>query len=617
MARLLSPSSAEAIDLSWEARADLRAHDETVLAAGIGDPVLMDFVAFTAKQRRRAVAVVSSADLCTRLRHGAQVYPVESVSRAIVPLENAGGRFTAVVLFLDQYQNARQRSLVDTVSRLVADLHIERVCVVSTYRVHLGDRRAIDAEAEVLGHFRSLPARIAVFRPGPILSPNAPMTARLASLWYCHPLVPRNWTGCFLDGEELFTAIEAELNQRQAKKSVEFTLLGCNRAWRTVLKEHKRDGFIQSVLATFAAFLQLLGFTWFAAPILLVLTKWLPALRRWNLKTLHPSSTRELLALYNKYNYRHVRIVGYNNGVIHFGHKYPGKTIVSTIRCNKLIRVGDKSATFDSGVTLRQAIVALRRSGKEFFVLPNYSYISVGTPFFVPIHGSASAYSTLGETIEKVTLYNPVQDRLISATRADKAFARFMYDGEEPLLLLRVRYRIRDKSLFYRRNVRLENPTSDTIQECFADRKACNVEVRKARAAGTAVQVYKYYAATERGTGALALPQDSIGRVWDRLEGNRLLAGIFHGLMRRFGYHVELFLAPAQFALFWRTHGRLPIAKIQLRNIKRDGLPNSPFRDHDCISADLFMLRKHKGIFEAYIKETLRGVRFNPGKHSM
>jgi hypothetical protein len=192
-----------------------------------------------------------------------------------------------------------------------------------------------------------------------------------------------------------------------------------------------------------------------------------------------------------------------------------------------------------------------------------------------------------------------------------------MYDADKPVLLLRVRYRIRDKSLCYRRNTRLENPTSDTILECFADTKASNVEIRKARGADTSVEIYTYYTATERDPGALEFPQDSIGRLWDRLESNRIVAAIFHGLMRRFGYHVELFLTPAQFTLFWRTHGRLPIAKIQLRSIKRDGLPNSAFRDQDCISADLFMLRKHQHIFDTYIKETLREVRFNPGKHSM
>jgi hypothetical protein len=60
----------------------------------------------------------------------------------------------------------------------------------------------------------------------------------------------------------------------------------------------------------------------------------------------------------------------------------------------------------------------------------------------------------------------------------------------------------------------------------------------------------------------------------------------------------------------------MPIMKIQLRFIRRDGFPNSPFRRHDCVSADLFMLKRHRGAFDAYLKQTLPAARMNPGKHS-
>ena len=86
--------------------------------------------------------------------------------------------------------------------------------------------------------------------------------------------------------------------------------------------------------------------------------------------------------------------------------------------------------------------------------------------------------------------------------------------------------------------------------------------------------------------------------------------------MRRFGYHVELFLGREDFVTFWSTHEHLPISKIQFRFVRRDGRPHSPFRDHDCVSADLFMLRKHKSVFDSYVKTTLRAARYNPGKHS-
>src|SRR5262249_3033084 len=157
----------------------------------------------------------------------------------------------------------------------------------------------------------------------------------------------------------------------------------------------------------------------------------------------YPTSTRELLELYNKHSYRRIKIVGYNNGVVHFGHSYPGKTVVSTVRCNRTARVHGGRGTFDAGVTLREAVAVAGAAGKEFHVLPNYSYVSIGTAFFVPIHGSASEYSTLGETIDRVLLYDPVADRLVSARRDDPAFAGYIYNMNRDCLLLRVRVRLK------------------------------------------------------------------------------------------------------------------------------------------------------------------------------
>ena len=125
--------------------------------------------------------------------------------------------------------------------------------------------------------------------------------------------------------------------------------------------------------------------------------------------------------------------------------------------------------------------------------------------------------------------------------------------------------------------------------------------------------VYRY---TPAESAELDVPRDRLGRVWDRLEETPGLSMLFHALSRRLAHHVELFLSEAQFRAFWETHGSQPIAKIQLRFIKQDGYPQSPFRDHDCISADLFMRKKHRPAFEAYLKQHLPGVKMNPGKHS-
>ena len=56
---------------------------------------------------------------------------------------------------------------------------------------------------------------------------------------------------------------------------------------------------------------------------------------------------------------------------------------------------------------------------QELYVVPNYSYVCLGTSFFVPIHGSAVDYSTVADTICRVVLYDPDSDRIISAARDD------------------------------------------------------------------------------------------------------------------------------------------------------------------------------------------------------
>jgi hypothetical protein len=87
--------------------------------------------------------------------------------------------------------------------------------------------------------------------------------------------------------------------------------------------------------------------------------------------------------------------------------------------------------------------------------------------------------------------------------------------------------------------------------------------------------------------------------------------------VRRFGYHVELFLDEHEFGIFWQAHQQLPLIKIQLRFVRRDGLPHSPIGDRDCISADLFMRRSSSARFLRFMRSQLPHARYNPGKHSL
>jgi hypothetical protein len=117
--------------------------------------------------------------------------------------------------------------------------------------------------------------------------------------------------------------------------------------------------------------------------------------------------------------------------------------------------------------------------------------------------------------------------------------------------------------------------------------------------------------------GALDLPQDRIGRTWDRIEETPILSSLFHWFVRTRAFHVELFLDPDEFRAFWSAHRSLPLRKIQLRRVHRDGLPHSAMRDGDRISVDLFLMRRHRDAFLEFVRRVLPGVSTNPGKQSL
>jgi hypothetical protein len=592
--------------------------DEFLLVVGPGNTLVEDFVTFATKEGGRKVAVISTADACRCLAGCAEVHAVEHFVRADFLRRCQGYPVSGLVLFLGRRPAPKERAVLDAVAELAGNQRPRRVVIVSSSRVHFGDRRADEVEADALARFKHLGSRITVLRPSPVLGPRSRASAWLRALWFCYPLVPTRLKSCCVDADEMFAAVCRELSRPERRGGRVYTLLGPNRPWRTLLRRHGAKGVVRRGLAVVTTLLSFLLVGHLAAALFGAFARRSQRLRRWNFDTLYPESTADLLALYNPYNHPHVKIVGYNNGVVHFGHRYPGRTVVSTVRCNRVARVRGETATFDAGVTVRQAVEVLRRYGKEMHVLPNFSYVSLGTSFFVPIHGSASEFSTLGDTIERVILYDPAQDRFLAGKRESAAFRQNVYNLERDLLLLRLRLRVKEKSSYYVQLSRVEGLTGHEVLEIFRDPKPSNIEIRKAHAADRAVDVRRYYTSPPgEAADALPFPKDKLGRLWDRLEANPVTSFLFHWVVRRFIYHVELFLSSGEFPVFWETHGASPVSKIQLRFIKRDGLPHSPFRDHDCVSADMSMRRKYKPVFDAYVKEKFRAVQFNPGKHSM
>jgi hypothetical protein len=610
------PCEAEASPPDAAAR-EGRAVDAIHLISGGSDPVIADYASWAARTGRGRIAVIASPGVCGVIKEGVELHPTDAFSKADYLAAHPQDRIGSVVIFLGRNATKREQDLLAAVADLAVEKRVDCICLVSSFRVHLGDACAQRAEEFLAQRLKDTPTRIVVFRPAHILSPRSRFNEPLRKYRSLAPLVPARFTTCSVDGEELFAAIEQELATGDPRRRRTYTLLGANTPWKTLLGRKGSEQPPGVLVRAIVTILRLLLIGQLAGLLFDLLVRVFPVLRAYKLDTLHPTSVQELLTLYNKYNYRYVKIVGYNNGVIHFGHHYPGKTVVSTIRCNRSARVWGDFARFDGGVTVRQALEILKQAGKELHVIPNYTYVSLGTAFFIPIHGSASDYSTLAETIDKVLLYDPVAERFIAACRKDAAFGHYLYNLAADVLLLRLTVRVKAKTPYFRKVQKCVDPSAQELLGYFHDDRAANVEVRKAKAAGQEVTVSLYYTAASEGeTAALELPRDPLGSLWDRLEANPITSVLFHGLIRRLAHHVELFLSESEFATFWQTHRTLPLSKIQLRYIRRDGMPHSPFREHDCLSADLFMLKKHKAAFEAYLKQTLPAVGLNPGKHS-
>lgn len=624
-----------------------------------------------------------------------------------------------VVVFLEPGVTSRTMSVFAKLSQLSMRNHVGCLIVVPSLKNHLADSRCDDLQPllDKLGDvFRqrnsttSSPSEnsgpgLVILRTGYVLSPSSSLTRRSRSLSGFKRILSDRMTTTFVEGRKLFAAINEELRNhrrrietgsRQARdvnpqittgtakpsgdlrppltegggnlSSVrQITLLGGRRSWKDVVSDSEGSGTLNRAMDRISAVMSCVGLPWLLFVGLRVWSRFIPSIRQLHFETLKPRSVRELISLYNKHNCDDVQIAGSNNGVNHFGWKFPSKTVVLTtgvpgktrlsnasildlesrIRSSDLspapksrnmlasrgqnetdtsaFRLNDSdesqqatSFTVDAGLTLNHCIRELNKVDREFYVVPNYSWISMGTLFFVPVHGSGSRVSTLGDTIEAVLLYDGDEARFVLARRGDTIFREAMYNTRRHLLLLRLTLRVKPKSKYFVRRSTMENPSADEVQQLFDDQEASNVEIRKNQAASTAIDVSRYYIDTVAdGQNTMEMPRDSIGRVWDRLEETPIVSPLFHWFVRTFAFHVELFLKPDEFAIFWEHHRSLPVSKIQLRRVLKDGITHSACEHHDCISADLFMTRRNRDVFCQFVATHLPHVRSNPGKQSL
>jgi hypothetical protein len=617
-------------------RPEPAAPEEVVFVAGFQDGIAADFAAFVSRGSPAAPVLVVGRRVRTRAADGIVALSLEECLRLTPNEWGPREPVASLVLFLPpRLRDPDRRAL----GELLGSMHrwpIRFVGIISTFRVHLDDPAALEAERDVLSLVRSsgLPSRVALFRPGYVLSPSSGVTTWLNYLAPLSPLAPRRLGTCFIEGAEFFAAIEAErIEERRAggdpatssrwagravgRRQRAYTILGPNVSWRAMLSRHTGASRGQRAVAAAAWAFSWLPIGPLVAFVVALLARRFSWARPWSVHTLRPRSIRELLSLCHQGNIEWIKVVGYNNGVNHFGHRYPGRTIVSTVHCRRIAHAGPGRLKADCGATVRAARDYLGTLGEELYVIPNYSYVALGTAYFVPIHGSAVDHSTVADTICRVVFYDADRDRIVAAARHEAAFGENVYNLRSRVVVLRLYLHTRPRSRYFLRRETWNNPQASELLEAFRDASATNVEVRQSHAASSKVTVCKYGASPTGPSGpALELPRDALGRLWDRLEENPVSSFLMHRLTRHVAWHTELFFTPSEFELFWRTHAEVPLRKIQLRYIRRDGMPHSPFRDDDCVSADLFLFRQDKPAFDAYVKRTFTSVRTNPGKHS-
>jgi hypothetical protein len=639
----LSDRQSEAGDACQAARGTGQAtREDTVLIAGFGNAVAVDFAAFIGQSSHSDVVVVAGEEIRRLVEAPVRFLSMNECLRSTAEIGSEYGQVDSLILFINSRLSRRERFELDEIVRVARQWQTRFVGIVGTFRVHLDDPDVAEVESYVLSRARTLLARVVVFRPGHVLSRHSGMGRLLRRFAPLYPLVPRRQCSCFVEGTELFGAIEAERRAETrrglrddswpgAKRTASpkaagravggenraYTLLGSNRPWHDMLAAHREASPRRSPATAISMLLSWLMLGHLMSLVLNLSARRFPWMRQWNVHTLRPRSIRELLSLCHQRNLGYVKVVGYNNGVVHFGHRYAGKTIVSTIHCCRMVRANPNALKVDCGATVRDALDFLATSHQELYVVPNYSYVSLGTAFFVPIHGSAVDYSTVADTICRVVFYDPESDRIISAARDDTAFIEHVYDQRSRVVVLRLYVLAKPRSSYFVRHETLKNPAASDILGALRDRGATNVEIRQAHAASAKVTVSRYFKEPgETSAPALELPRDALGRLWDRLEENLLTSYLMHAVGRHVVWHAELFFEEREFILFWRTHDQLPLRKLQLRYIRRDEMTHSPFRDEDCVSIDLFMFRRHRFRFQEYLKNTFSKVRTNPGKHS-
>ena len=166
------------------------------------------------------------------------------------------------------------------------------------------------------------------------------------------------------------------------------------------------------------------------------------------------------------------RVVGYNNGVIHFGHRYPGKTIVSTVRCRRPSATGRGRLKADCGATVREALDFLAASRRGTLRRPELLLRLPGDRLLRAdprvgrrlLHGGG--HDRPGRPLRPGAAIGSSRP-----SRDEPAFIEHVYNLRSRVVVLRLYLLAKPKSGYFVRSETLKNPSADDLLAALRDRE--------------------------------------------------------------------------------------------------------------------------------------------------
>src|SRR6516165_3031088 len=141
-------------------RTAIRAAGFDVLVAGFADPAAADYAAYTCRRGDGQVAIVADAEVRRRVEAPVRAYSFDDLAGGEMAAATDGGAVASLILFLNSRLTRRDRRALDDLLRRARAWQTDLVGVVSSFRAHLGDQGAAEAEAFVLARLKGLRARI-------------------------------------------------------------------------------------------------------------------------------------------------------------------------------------------------------------------------------------------------------------------------------------------------------------------------------------------------------------------------------------------------------------------------------------------------------------------------